>query len=65
MKISVEIFHKIGDVVYLVTDADQLKRMVVGYVIGPDGYVEYLLNCMEHVSQHYLCEISTVKELQI
>jgi hypothetical protein len=47
----------IGDYVYLVTDLDQLKRVVVSILIT-DGSLIYGLNCGMSFSEHSACEIS-------
>tara|TARA_R110000851_G_scaffold108617_1_gene230035 strand:- start:19642 stop:19836 length:195 start_codon:yes stop_codon:yes gene_type:complete len=34
----------IGEIVYLVTDEEQLKRIVTGYLIRSGNLIEYLLS---------------------
>lgn len=52
--------HAIGDEVYLKTDPDQLRRMVIGYTVRPTG-VLFLLGCGDKESIHYAIEISRDK----
>jgi len=47
----------IGDILYLKTDEEQLKRMIVGVNVRPNGVV-YLLNCGSIESYHYEIELS-------
>ena len=55
--------HKIGSVVYLLTDEDQLKRVVTGIVVRSGNYIEYELSCGIERSYHVETEISTSKVL--
>ncbi len=53
--------YKIGELVYLKTDPDQRKRMVVAIIIrkGNNGeYVEYELACGTEVTHHSDSEIA-------
>lgn len=43
MVISVK--HKIGTVVYLLTDEDQKKRIVTGIMVRSGSLVQYELSC--------------------
>ena len=44
------------DVVFLITDPDQHKRLVTGIKVTPDGILYYLsLGCNESI--HFECEI--------
>lgn len=56
----IEPAHNIGDEVYLKTDPDQLKRMVIGYTVRSTG-VLYLLACGEKEGIHYDIEITKDK----
>lgn len=48
--------YAIGDEVYLKTDPDQFKRMVIGYTVRSTG-VLYLVACGEKEGVHYGIEI--------
>jgi hypothetical protein len=52
----------LGDAVYIKTDADQKKRMVIGILIRPSGIL-YELNCGDRSSYHYQMEISDTKDI--
>lgn len=47
-----------GQIVYLTTDPDQRRRVVVELKVSPNG-VLYRLSCGTTDSDHYECEIST------
>jgi hypothetical protein len=64
MKINISVEYSIGDTVYLCTDAEQYKRIVTGYVVDGGG-VKYILASSEIISEHYACEMSNKKELQL
>jgi hypothetical protein len=49
--------YKIGQIVFLKTDAEQLCRMVTGILIRDNYCVYYLTNCTFETS-HYEMEIS-------
>lgn len=53
---------KIGDFVYLVTDIDQLPRIVTGYYIRLDS-ITYGLSFGSGESFHYDFEISSNKDI--
>ena len=53
--------YNIGEVVYLLTDESQLKRIVVGIVIRSGVHVLYELACGEMRSYHIECEITKNK----
>jgi hypothetical protein len=54
----VENKYDFGDVVYLVTDSDQEKRIVTAIKIYPSGGILYQLSCGTENSDHYEFEIS-------
>lgn len=54
--------YDIGDTVYLVTDNERLKRMVVGIFISPEG-VAFKLACGTGESYHYAFEITKDKDI--
>lgn len=49
--------YKIGDIVYLMTDEDQKKRIITGYVQRATHRV-WILSSGEQESYHYEIEIS-------
>jgi hypothetical protein len=54
--------HGLGDIVYLKTDKEQLKRMVVQISIRQDGCM-YELGCNGYSSFHYDFEFSADKDV--
>lgn len=44
--------------VYLITDTEQLERIVVGIYVTPGGTLTYTLTCGGEESEHYDFEIS-------
>lgn len=51
---------EIGEIVYLVTDTDQLPRIVFGFVVFEHDIL-YRLACGVGTSDHYFMEISKDK----
>lgn len=49
---------QLGQIVYLITDTEQLDRMVTA-ICERDNGVQYELSCGSHISWHYRIEIST------
>lgn len=49
--------HNIGEVVYLLTDEDQSKRVVTSISIRSGGYITYELSCGVETSYHVETEI--------
>lgn len=56
--------YNYGDIVYLITDKEQLERMVVGHHVR-DTSVQYILACGPSESYHYEAEILTTKNWKI
>jgi len=55
--------HRIGDMVYLKTDQEQLERLVIGINIRPHNTAIYLL-CLGSIETfHYDIEITTDKNV--
>jgi|LakMenEpi03Aug12_release.lakeMendotaPanAssembly.Ray.scaffolds.fasta_scaffold4977476_1 hypothetical protein len=55
-----------GQAVYLVTDGEQLVRIVTAFTVRGNGlYIVYELSCGEKVSWHQATEISTEPKLLI
>lgn len=63
MALVVDNKHTIGDTVYLVTDIDQLPRLVLAYKIYKEGEIMYELIQGTVTSMHYAFEISIEKTL--
>lgn len=55
---------KLGETVYLITDNDQLPRLVTGYVVRPN-LISYYLSCGTVETSHYDFEISHDKNYNI
>jgi hypothetical protein len=49
------------EIVYLLTDIEQLPRMVTSFSIFPPGVIVYRLSCGENETSHYEMEISSDK----
>ena len=54
--------HDLGNIVYLKTDKEQLKRMIVQISIMPNGLM-YELGCNGNSSFHYDFEFSNEKDV--
>lgn len=52
----------IGETVYLVTDKDQQKRMVIGIYVRKNG-LTYELSCGQEISYHYDFEMSAKEDV--
>jgi len=63
MALVVDNKYTIGDTVYLVTDIDQLPRLVLAYKIYKEGEIMYELIQGTSASMHYAFEIQTEKSL--
>lgn len=46
------------DIVYLVTDVEQIPRMVTSIEFSAGGSVMYMVIVDTHASRHYRCELS-------
>lgn len=57
--------HEIGDTVYLVTDEDQKKRIVVSIWVKPGNNILYELSQGNCSSYHYEFELSAEKDVLI
>jgi len=53
---------EIGDIVYLITDTNQAKRMVIGFKVTLND-VKYILGCEHYESLHESIEISKEKNI--
>lgn len=55
--------HKVGDIVYLKTDPEQMQFMVTGIVFR-EVHCTYLLTCINlPETEHYPYEISTDRDM--
>lgn len=59
---TIKLKHEIGDFVYLKTDKDQDKRIVIGVNIRPSGIL-YELGYGSTSSWHYEIEITESKDV--
>lgn len=55
--------YDLGDLVYLKTDPDQCKRMVIGIDVREGVSVSYELGVGDESSWHYELEISAEKDV--
>lgn len=62
MLYAYDIEYFIGEAVYLVTDPEQLERIVTGIIFRPSGLL-YSLSYCGNESWHYPCEISMTKNI--
>lgn len=53
--------YDIGEAVYLITDEDQLKHIITGIVVRPQGIMYELSYGSERPTVHYDIEISNEK----
>lgn len=61
---TIEIEHEEGEIVYLVTDKDQLPRVVVGYDLRRNR-LRYYLNQAEEQTCHNGFEISKDRNVEL
>ena len=57
--------YEIGDRVDLVSDPDQLLRVVTSFHVYKAGEIMYNVACGERHSEHYEFELSTEKDLTL
>jgi hypothetical protein len=62
MKITKEFKYRIGQVVYLKTDCEQLERIVIGYMILY-GFHQYILMQGIEQSNHFDFEIAEHRDI--
>lgn len=62
---NVETKYNIGDVVFLMTDIEQLQRIVTGVLIRPRNAVIYYLTCGDTETTHYELEMVSEKNIMI
>lgn len=56
--------YELGDFVYLVTDNEQVKRIVTMIKVFPGG-VMYQLSAGKEYSDHYECEMSDTENIEM
>jgi hypothetical protein len=54
-----------GQIVYLITDQDQLPRMVTQIIVCADGALTYQLSSGDEYSNHFEMEISATENIEI
>lgn len=60
-KIDIEVEYTIGDIVYMITDPEQLEHLVVGYEVFEDC-VRYIV---EYMGRTYTCsslQLSSIRD---
>jgi len=61
---KIDLDFDLNDIVFLITDTEQLQRIVVGYQVSVIG-ITYKLAQGVNETWHYACEIATDKNLLI
>lgn len=56
---------ELGQIVYVVTDTEQLPRQVTEIQVKPGGTIVYELSCSVNTSVHYDFELSTEVDLSL
>ena len=65
-KLIVDVEHKVGDIIYIITDDDQRKGIVVGYQISNSIHnVVYIIMRGTYQSMHYGMELTVEKNILI
>ena len=62
MAIVIDNKFEIGEFVYLITDPEQLQRVITGIVVRPAG-VLYYATCCERETGHYGFELTKEKNI--
>lgn len=57
--------YKLGEIVFLITDADQLSRIITSVSFTMDGGIMYCLACGTNETKHYEEEIATTQNIKI
>lgn len=55
--------YKLGDPVYLVTDPQQLKRIVIGILVREQGGLMYHVSYVNEAQYCYDCELSGIEDI--
>jgi len=48
----------LGEIVYLITDADNNKRVITSIVVTGDEGLHYEVSSASMITRHYACELS-------
>lgn len=63
-KVKIELDFDTGDFVYLITDPDQIRRMVTEVKLLPGGVALYVVGYSDNeTSEHYSIELSDTKNV--
>lgn len=62
MSKSYKFKYDLGDIVYLITDLDQLERMVTGIKIRPNGVI-YSITHSTLETEHYELELTSTIDM--
>ena len=52
-----------GQIVFLITDVDQVERIITCIQVAANAHIMYQLSCGTVSSWHYECEIATNKDI--
>ena len=63
MIVTIDIPYQYGDILYLKSDPDQYKRILIGVKHCADNGILLELQCWTRCSHHYLIEVSTEKDI--
>ena len=61
MKVTLNVEYTYGDVVYIITDSEQEKGIIVGYEILPGDLIKYRVNSENYTTTFFDFEISSDK----
>jgi hypothetical protein len=62
---KIETKYNIGDVVFLMTDTEQLQRIVTGVLFRPNNSIIYYLTCGATETTHYELEMVSEKNIML
>jgi len=62
---KIETKYNIGDIVFLMTDIEQLQRIVTGILIRPNNAIIYHLTCGSTETTHYDLEMVSEKNIML
>lgn len=55
----------VGQIVYLKTDVEQLRRQVITITVYPGGFLLYCVACGIETSEHYDVELSEEEDIAL
>ena len=55
----------LGDIVYLITDPEQLERMVTYIKFSPGNQIVYYLSNITYHTEHYEMELSSKRNISL